>query len=97
MIRAVAILYATVASLVAVWAWATHITLFHGEREHMLPDFVLAMVAMPLSLSLDVFYPSMRQLLDVPFAQLSFMTLCAAAQGTLLWLLAAWIDRKVFS
>jgi hypothetical protein len=94
--RAVAILYATVASIVAVWAWATDIALLHSEREHLLPDFVLAMVAMPLSLSLDVFYPTMRHLLDMPFAQLSFMTLCAAVQGTLLWLLAAWIDRKVF-
>ena len=96
MIRAVAILYAAIASLAALWAWTTDIVLLRSEREHLLPDIVLNMVAMPLSMSLDVLYPPMAHFLDMPFVQLSIVTLCAALQAVLLWLLAMWIDRRVF-
>jgi hypothetical protein len=36
----------------------------------------------------------MRALLDIPLVQLSFITICAAVQSTLLWLLSKWATRK---
>ncbi len=94
MIRFVAILYTTVVSIAAAWEWATDIALCHSEREHLLPDIVLYTAAMPLSLSLGVLYPRMRHLLDIPFVQLSFITLCAAVQGAVLCLLAEGMRLK---
>lgn len=94
LIRIVAILYTTFISIAAVWAWVTDIHLLHSEREHLLPGVVLYIAAMPLSLSVDALYPLMRQLLDTPFVQLAVITICAATQAALLWLLAAWAARK---
>lgn len=80
--------------MAAIWAWGTDIALLHSGREHLLPDIVFYTVAMLLSLGLGALYPSLRTLLDIPFVQLSFITICAAAQGAFLWLLSTWAARK---
>ena len=36
--RILALLYAVVVGLAALWAWYTDVTLLHAGREHMLPD-----------------------------------------------------------
>ena len=90
MTRLLAIFYTVVVSLAAAWAWVTDATMLHSGREHLLPDIVLALVSSPLSLTLGALYPLEPSLFDLPFVELSFLTLSAALQAALLW----WLSRK---
>ena len=75
--------YAAVVLLAAAWAWYLDIKLLHSEREHLLPDILLWVVALPTSATLLL----VGDLLMKPFAQLAWLTLCGALQaGLLCWL-----------
>jgi hypothetical protein len=82
--------YTLLASSAAVYAWVIDIAMFSSPREHMAPDFILLMVASPLALTLDPLYTLMPSFFDLPFAQLVYITLCAALQAAFL----LWFFRK---
>ncbi len=69
------------------WAWYIDIKLIDSSREHLLPDLVHFVAALPSSISvlfLSGFWPNF---FDLPFVQLSWVTLCGFLQaGTLFWL-----------
>jgi hypothetical protein len=94
MSRFLAWAYSVVVTLAAIFAWVVDISMQNDPREHLLPDFVLLFVTFPLSLSEEFLYPLAPAFFALPFLQLSFATLCGAAQTALLWWIAARLRKK---
>jgi hypothetical protein len=91
--RILALLYAAVVGLAALWAWYTDVTLLHSGREHMLPDILLAIVSLPTSNTLDFFYERSPAFFAAPSAQLTWLTACGAFQAVLLYLAVVFIPK----
>lgn len=91
--RILALLYAVVVGLAALWAWYTDVTLLHARREHMLPDILLLIVSLPTSNTLDFFYERSPAFFAAPFAQLTWLTACGAFQAAVLYLLVALVPK----
>ncbi|QHJ01038.1 hypothetical protein GT347_25460 [Xylophilus rhododendri] len=79
--------YGFIFALSASWAWLTDVRHLHNPLEHMLPDVVLVFAVFPASLSLDPLYKALPNLLSKPLAQLTWLSLCGAAQATALGLI----------
>lgn len=76
--------YAALVLLIAAWAWYIDVKLLHVDTEHLLPDILLSVVALPMSLT---FMLTADPLMKWPLAQLAWLTLCGALQaGLLCWL-----------
>jgi len=87
--RMLALFYAVVVGLAAIWAWYTNVTLLHSVREHMLPSILLAAVSLPTSYTLDPLYKFSPTLFSAPLVQLTWLTVCGAFQAAVFYLLAA--------
>jgi hypothetical protein len=86
--RTIPIIYSVLAGLAAVYAWEGDISMLHSTREHPLSDVVLYVIALPSSLSLDMFYGMAPHFFSLPFTQIGLLTLCAALQCAFLWWLS---------
>ena len=87
MMRLFAWLYAAVILVLGSYAWVADLALRNSVREHLLPDILLAMATMPLSLSLERFASLAPRALGSPFGGLTLLTLFGVAQaGLLFWL-----------
>ena len=93
MFRVIAWFYSAVVGAAACWAWVTDIAMLHEEREHLLPDILLALTTMPSSLALGFLYEKAESFWNLPFAQLSFLTTCGAFQAVVLVMLAKRLDK----
>jgi hypothetical protein len=87
--RAIALTYAAIVGLTAMWACYVDMTLLHSPREHLLPDITLAYLSLPASLSLGPMYDLWPALFSKPFTQLAWITLCGVVQAAALFLLAS--------
>jgi hypothetical protein len=79
--------YLIVVLLAASWALYVDATLLHSQREHLLPDIVLAVVTLPSSYFLSLLFGNWPELFSLPFAQVGAMMLCGLAQAWLLFVL----------
>lgn len=91
--RVVAWAYSLTAGAAGVLAWVDDIRLLHDHREHMLPDIIFVVTALPLSLTLGWAYDLLPALFNGQFAELVYTTLCAAVQAGLLWWLVRWLKE----
>jgi len=73
--------------LAASWALYVDATLLHSQREHLLPDILLAMVTLPSSYFLGFLFENWPEFFSLPFAQVGYMTLCGLVQAWLLFVL----------
>jgi uncharacterized membrane protein len=80
-LRLVVWCYTAAIILAICFAWFEDIMWRNDSGEHMLPDVMLSIVTVPLSLGL-VF---LGALLKWPFAQLAYLSLCGALQVAGLW------------
>jgi len=92
--RILALLYAVVVGLAALWAWYTDVTLLHAVREHMLPDLLLAFVSLPTSYTTESLYEQFPTFFSAPFVQLTWLTVCGAFQAAMLYLLSVRVPRS---
>lgn len=92
--RVIACVYAVIVFLVAALAWAVDIRLLHSTREHMLPDFLLILVSSPASFSLEPLYECFPTFFDMPFAQLTWITLCGIGQVCVLFFVERLFSAK---
>jgi hypothetical protein len=79
--------YLIVVLLAAGWAFCMDATLLHAQREHLLPDIVLAVVTLPSSYSLGLLFDIWPAFFSLPFVQAGYMTLCGLVQAWLLLIL----------
>lgn len=84
--RTLAILYAALVVVVAVWALCVDIALLHSQREHLLPDVTLFFVSFPASLSVSLAYEAWPQFFSKPFTQLAWVAFCGLSQAAVLFL-----------
>ena len=91
--RILALLYAVVVGLAALWAWYADVTLLHAGREHLLPDILLLIVSLPTSNSLDPVYDHWPAFFSAPLVQLTWLTACGAFQVTVLYLLSKLVPK----
>jgi hypothetical protein len=87
--RILAGLYAAIVVLAVLYALTTEILLKHQPEEHLLPSLALAFVTLPLSLLGEPLYSLAPSFFGVPLVQLAFLTLCGAAQASVLWWFAS--------
>lgn len=93
-LRTVAITYCVLVSVLACWAWYVDIKLLHSEREHLLPDMLLACASMPTSLSLNWVYELWPKSF-VGLLQTAYVTGCALVQATALFVVSRrWEQRS---
>ena len=92
-LRKLAIAYAAIIGLAAIWAWWVDISLLQSPKEHLLPDIVLAFLSLPSSLSVGCLYDTWPTLFSKPFVQLASLTLCGAAQVAVLFLASGLAQR----
>lgn len=81
--------YAGLLSALALYAWYTDIMLLHSPREHLAPDMVLAFASLPASLCVGLFPNS-----TTPLLQLTWLTLCAAAQAGIVFFLTRIVSKR---
>jgi len=79
--------YLIVVLLAAGWALYTDATLLHSQREHLLPENLLALVTLPSSYSLCLLFDIWPAFFSLPFAQVGYLILCGLAQAWLLFIL----------
>ena len=89
----VAKIYAVLLGVFALYAWYTDVTLLHSSREHLLPDALLSIASLPASLSLYPVCEHWPRFCSLPLAQLGWLTFCAAAQATILFLLGKLLSK----
>jgi uncharacterized membrane protein len=89
--RVLAWLYGLIVDAAGLCAWVVDIRLLHDHGEHMLPDMIFLVTALPLSFTLGWAYDLLPSLSNSQFAQLIYTTLCAAVQAGLLWRLVHWL------
>lgn len=92
--RLIAWVYAVIVFVAASFAWYTDIRLLNSKYEHMLPDFLLIFVSSPASLSLGPLYECFPTFFDMPFAQLTWITLCGIGQVSALFFAERLISPK---
>ena len=90
MLRFIAWCYASVVFVATCFAWCTDFALRNDPREHLLPDALLDLTTMPLSLIMNVLYPLAPNLFDRPFVQLASLSIFGVMQAALLFWLAGW-------
>jgi hypothetical protein len=88
-LKFVAWCYASAVVLLGSWAWVVDVALRNSAREHLLPDTLLAMVTMPLSLTLEFFASLAPRAFASHFVGLALLSLLGAAQVLLLF----WFTR----
>jgi hypothetical protein len=93
MSRVIAIIYTALAFGAGCWAWVVDMTMLHSGREHLLPAMLLSVIAFPLSMLFVPLYALVPSFLDMPFVQLTFLSVAAALQATLLWWISARLNR----
>ena len=84
--------YAVLVGLLALWAWWVDIKLLHSEREHLLPNILLALVSMPSSLTMDWVYQRWPASF-VGLFQTAHLTACAFFQSGMLYLFSRWWEK----
>lgn len=89
-----ATVYLIVVLLAAGWALYVDATLLHSQREHLLPDIVLAVITLPSSYSLSFLFEIWPDFFSLPFAQVGYMILCGLAQAWLLLVLTHRLPRS---
>ena len=92
--RAIAAVYSVLVGLLSAYAWWIDIAMRHSIREHLLPDILLMVASLPTSLSLASAYSAAPSFFARPFAELSYLTLCAVAQVLIAWWAAGTFKRK---
>jgi len=88
-----ALLYAIIVCLAAVWAWYTDVTLLHSTREHLLPNILLFMVALPSSNTFGYLYGHWPAFFTAPLVQLAWLTACGAFQAVVLYFLSKHVPK----
>ena len=91
-LRMVALCYGALVAVTALWAWYIDIKLLHSEREHLLPDILLAFVSMPSSLAASWIYQNWPGSF-VGLAQTAYLSVCALLQAGILFYLSLWWGR----
>nr|AAL24533.1 orf102EGC133 [uncultured bacterium] len=91
--RTLALLYAVVVGLAAIWAWYVDVTLLHAMREHMLPGLLLAFLSLPTSYTLGPLYEHFPTFFSAPFVQLTWLTVCGAFQAVVLYSLSVRVPK----
>ena len=84
--------YATLIALVFAYAWVTEIRLQQSPSEHLLLDVLVAVAAMPSTLGV-VYLGDAWNVTEV--AELSLLSLGAAAQVLALFAVARFIDKRL--
>ncbi|WP_435305709.1 SCO4225 family membrane protein [Pseudoxanthomonas sp. LjRoot125] len=85
-LRSLAVFYAALVVLVAIWAMSVDIGFLHSSREHLFPDMLLLFLTAPTSLSIAVLTATFPKAFQSPFAQLAWMIFCGLAQAAVLFL-----------
>jgi hypothetical protein len=80
-LRSIALVYGVLVLLAAAWAVVVDMQMLHSQREHLLPDAVLVLIAMPASLTLGPLYERWPAAFGNEFAQVSWATVCGLAQA----------------
>jgi len=88
MARRFAKVYAILVTTLALWAWYTDVSLLHSQREHLLPDILLAIASMPASLTLEPMSQQWPDLFTSPFVQLTWVTICATVQTGIIFFIS---------
>jgi hypothetical protein len=89
--RVIAWAYTITVIAAGLFAWIVDIRLLHDHGEHMLPDMIFLLTALPLSLTVDLAYDLWPSLFNSAVSQLIYVTLCAAIQSGILWWLVRWL------
>jgi hypothetical protein len=92
--RILAVGYGSIVGAASAWAWYVDAKLLHNPREHLLPDMVLSLVSLPMSLSLGPLYDRWSEFFAKPFTQLAWLTLCGTVQVVILFLVSWLLGRK---
>ena len=95
--RALAVMYLIAICLATAWAWYIDIQFFHSNREHLLPDFILAFLALPSSILLDFIYDLWPKFFGRPFMQLAALTFFGMAQVVLLFMIAGFFRKHHYT
>ena len=86
--------YLAVILFAACWAFYTEARLSDSPREHLLPGFLLAALALPSSMSLGALDSAWPALLSRPFIQVTWLTACGLCQASLLFVLVSKLRRS---
>jgi len=94
-LRSIAVLYAVIVLLAAVWALTVDAHFLNPGREHLLPDVLLAFIAMPASLSIGPLYDHWPTVFGNEFAQVAWAAACGFTQALLLFMAGRlWARRR---
>ena len=91
--RVIASAYGAIVLLSSVWAFVVDVRLTNAQREHLLPDIVLATLALPMSLTLDLMYQQWPEIFRHELAQVGWTAACGLAQAGAIYV-GAWIFAK---
>jgi hypothetical protein len=93
-LRLIAMAYGGVVLFAAVWAVFVDIRMLHSEREHLLPDVVLALITMPLSeTTLSPLYRSWPGVFGNELVQVGWSAACGLFQAAVLFLVDLILTR----
>ena len=84
-LRSVAAVYGVVVLLAATWAVIVDVRLLYSQREHLLPDVVLALINFPTSLTVGPLYMCWPEVFGNEFVQVAWAAACGLAQAALLF------------
>ena len=73
-----------------LWAWVSYFAYSNATEEHLLPGFVLNILALPSSLLIEKIVVRNMWLSNCPISLLSLVTVLGSFQVLLVWLLAKW-------
>ena len=79
--------------LAAVWALLVDIRLLNSEREHLLPNVLLALISMPLSQTTGPLYERWPSFFGNEFAQVVWVTVCGLCQALALYAFGRFVAR----
>jgi len=91
--RTLAVMYLVAICLATAWAWYTDIQLFYSNREHLLPDIVLAFLSLPSSKLFEFIIDLWPNFFERPFMQLASVTFCGMVQAALLFIISGFFQK----
>ena len=83
--RVAAVAYGALVAFAAIWAIYVDLTMYGSAREHLLPDVLLMVMALPLSLSGGLMYQNWPVTFGNEFVQVGWMSTCGLLQATTLY------------
>jgi hypothetical protein len=87
-IKFIAVIYAALITISISLAWWTDIRLQYSVREHLLPDILLGLLAMPTTAVLTILFQWFPEAFYQPFAELIALSIAGSLQALLLVIIA---------